>query len=144
MRVIFYCNIMPSFSFGIIKRKTYFPQWVMFWNIGRIYFFFFSIQHNRWINFLNFSPTIFFWWVIYCFPVIFIWDDFILLFFAGLFCCLYNLTQQLQHIETICFFYWRGISLLFSFYPIRRIYAWRRVTRNFSGQGRFLKIGALQ
>ena len=45
----------------------------MFWNISRIYIYFFSIQN---IIFVNFFPIIFFWWKVYSLPLMFIYKRF--------------------------------------------------------------------
>ena len=53
----------------------FFTIWFMFWNISRLYLFFFSIQNiknNCYIIFLKHFLIIFFWWIVYFFPVIFI------------------------------------------------------------------------
>ena len=45
----------------------FFTLWVLLWNVGRIYFLVFSVQNiksNREVIFHNFSPIIFFRWVI--------------------------------------------------------------------------------
>ena len=96
---------MSFFSIWSHKKKNLlFTIWIMFWDIGRIYFFFFNIQNIKsnsvshiYIIFLKFFPIIFFWWKIYSFPVIFQF----LLFFAYLCWVLHDLTQALQRIENI-------------------------------------------
>ena len=96
---------MSFFSIWSHKKKNLlFTVWIMFWDISRIYFFFFNIQNIKsnsvshiYIIFLKFFPIIFFWWKIYSFPVIFQF----LLFFAYLCWVLHDLTQALQRIENI-------------------------------------------
>ena len=91
----------------------------MFWNISRIYFFFFSIQNaksNCNIIFLKIFAVIFLWWEIYSFPIVFIYKRFnFCFFFADLFLFLHDLTRLLQHIESsCCIFYWWDSLLLLS------------------------------
>ena len=62
-----------------LKEYLFFTIWVMFWNISRIYFFFFSIQNikSNWciISLKSFS-IIFFWWKICSVSVVFIYKRF--------------------------------------------------------------------
>ena len=79
---------------------------VMFWNISKIYIFYFSmknIKSNFYIVFFKFFPIIFSWWEIYPFPVTFIYKTFNFWHFLWL--------------DWICYCF-------FVFYPIRRSYIW--------------------
>ena len=79
---------------------------VMFWNISKIYIFYFSmknIKSNFYIVFFKFFPIIFFWWESYPFPVTFIYKTFNFWHFLWL--------------DWICYCF-------FFFYPIRRSYIW--------------------
>ena len=84
---LFYCKLMLFFPYVIIKRIIYFSQlnfMFIFWNISRIYAFFFSIQNiksNCYIIFLNSFPVIFFWCIIFFFPVKFFYKRFNFNFF---------------------------------------------------------------
>ena len=85
MLIVFLLQGNPIFlHLKSLKKNLFVTVWVMFWNISRIYFFFFSIQNiksNCYIIFLKFFPIIFFWWKIYSFPVTFIYDlIFVILF----------------------------------------------------------------
>ena len=68
------------FFFENIKIITcFFTIWVMFWNISKIYFFFFCLENIESfceIIILKLFPVIFFWWKIYFFPVMFIYKRF--------------------------------------------------------------------
>ena len=53
----------------------FFTIWGFFWNISRIYFFFFSVEtikSNCYVIFLNVFPVICLWWIVYSFVKIFI------------------------------------------------------------------------
>ena len=80
MLIVFYCKIMPFFSiWDHSENSWFFANWVMLWNINRIYFFFFNIQNikrNCYMIFLKFFPIIFFLWKIYSFSLIFIYKRF--------------------------------------------------------------------
>ena len=105
--------------------------WVIFWNIRKIYFFFFHIQNiksNYYIVFLKIFPIIFFWWKIYFFLLLFIYKrlnfcDYLSMFFY--FCMVKcYVTAYWKHLS---FFIDRTYCCFFLFYPIRIIYIW--VTR---------------
>ena len=70
-------NHLCVYTFSIwthFKNNLLFTIWVMFWNISRLFVFFFSIRNiknNCYIIFLKYFRVIFFWWKIYSFPVIF-------------------------------------------------------------------------
>ena len=52
---------------------------INFWDVSWIYFFFFNIQNiksNCRIVFLKSFPIIYFWWIVYSFPLIFIYKRF--------------------------------------------------------------------
>ena len=56
----------------------------MFWNISRIYFFFFSIQNirsNYYIIFLILFPVIFLWWNIYSLTVLILYKRLLSFYF---------------------------------------------------------------
>ena len=119
-----YCKIIPSFSIWNYKKNNLFSRiWILFWNIGKIYFSFLACKALTAVVRLFFSNFImgylFFPSFIYLLKVWF------LLFFEDLFLFLHDLTQLLHRIESIFyFFYWLDLLLFFFvfFYPIKRIY----------------------
>ena len=65
MQTVFYCKIMLSFSVqNHWKNDFFFTIWIALWNAGRICFG---------LIYQNFSQ-LFFWWVIYSFPVMCIYE----------------------------------------------------------------------
>ena len=57
----------------------FFTGWVLYWNASWTYLFFFSIQNiknNCQTIFLKRFPIVYFWWIIYSFPIIFIYKWF--------------------------------------------------------------------
>ena len=105
--------------------------WVMFWNISRIYIYFFSIQNiksNCYIFFLKFLRITFFWWKMYSLPVISTWKGLIFVILCGSFLITswFNATVTaywkhfLSFLLMVCFFV---------FYPIKKIYIWYTTIR---------------
>ena len=103
----------------------FFTICAIFWNMCKMYFFFFSIQNirsNSYIIFLKLFPAIFFWWVIYSFPVYLFMKGLIFLIFCRSFLSSswFNatVTAYWKHSPS---FLLAGIIVAF-FYSIRRIY----------------------
>ena len=72
---------MPFFFLFVWNHSYHFLVFTIrinFWDISWIYFFFFNIQNikNNCRIFLKGFPIIHFWWIIYSFPVIFIYKRF--------------------------------------------------------------------
>ena len=74
-----------GFSFAFLsvwnhqKDNLILTNWVMFWNLSRVYFFFFILQNitsNRYIFVPRLFPINFFWEKFYSTPVIFIYKWF--------------------------------------------------------------------
>ena len=76
---------MPS-HLESFRKKSFFTLWVVFSNIGRIYFFnnsiksfitnIWNIRNDRRITFYQFVPVIISWWKLFTLPIIFIYKRF--------------------------------------------------------------------
>ena len=81
-RQYFYCKIMAYFLFftwNLYYNCLFFTNRINFWDISWTNFFFFNIQNiksNCWIIFPKRFPIIYFWWIIYSFPVTYIYKRF--------------------------------------------------------------------
>ena len=101
----------------------------LFWNICRICFLLFSIQNiksNCYTIFIIFFSIVFFWWKIYSFLVVFIYQRFnfcyslqILFYFFIIYQDCYSVLK-----EFIIFFIDMIYYCFFVFYSIMRIYIW--------------------
>ena len=132
IQITFYCKIMSSFSFWIIKRTISFTfRWsgyeLGFFNTNRIYFQFLNKQHierNCWIILFKSFPAIFYRRVIYSFPVLVIYKTlnfwFSLRFFSYFFMNYCNYCSIFKTFITIDKIY----CCFFVFYPVRRNYTW--------------------
>ena len=92
-----------------LKNNAFFTIWVMFSNINRIYFFFFSIQNikrNCSIILSNIPRSSFSGGKLIPSQLIYLWNVLFLSSFADLFFFLFphNLTWLLWHIESIYYF----------------------------------------
>ena len=122
---------MPSFFFFIWNYEEsylFFMGWAMFSNISRVYFFFFNMQKiksNFRIIFLKCFPVIYFWQIIYSFPIIFIYKRFNVWnsLFLDAIQFLYDLMQPLPHIENIYDHHFFGFIYVF-FIQSGRINIW--------------------
>ena len=112
----------------LLRELFVFYGLIYVFKLGWKYFFFFSIQNvksNFWIIFLKLFPTIYFWWIIYSFPIIFIyklvniwnsfwmWFNFFIIWCNS--CCL---------LKTFINFIFRVYCCFFVFYPVWRINIW--------------------
>ena len=53
-KIIFQCKIMPFLSiWNRWRNNLFFVIWVMFWNISRIYIFFFSIEKEQLLHYFS-------------------------------------------------------------------------------------------
>ena len=53
-KIIFQCKIMPFLSiWNCWRNNLFFVIWVMFWNISRIYIFFFSIEKEQLLHYFS-------------------------------------------------------------------------------------------
>ena len=102
----------------------------MFWNMTKIYLFFFSIQKTSRaiarLFFSNFFQSSFSHGKFIPFHLYLFIQDLVFVFLL-----FYDLVQLLQHIESIyCIFYWWHLLLLLLFHcPVRRIYIWSTTIR---------------
>ena len=103
-----------------LKHNLFFMLWVLFWNVGRIYFLVFCtqiIKSNRKIILLKYFPIIFIWWVIYSFLSMVIYKRFNFWYSFRFFSIFFHgLMRLLQRVEDIYYhFYWKDLLHLFWF-----------------------------
>ena len=116
----------PS-PFGIIKKyNLLFKVWILFWNISRICFFFYNIQNlksNSYIIFLKLFLTIFFWWKLYSFLVIFIHKRLNFCYYLWVFFCFFVILHYYYNVlKAFIIFFIDGIYYcFFALYPTRSI-----------------------
>ena len=99
----------------------------MFWNIEGIYIFVFSIQNIQssfYIIFLKFFSTIFFWWIVYSFPVIYIYECLNFCYSFSMFSYFFIIQRNYYSVlKTFVILFIDGIyCCLFVFYPVKIIY----------------------
>ena len=99
--------------FRIIKRITCFPEFfeLFFETWAGYIIFFFSLQiikSNCQIIFFNFSQIIFFWWIIYSFPVILIYKE---LNFCHCF-RIFLFVHDLEWLHDLVMAYWKHLLFL--------------------------------
>ena len=91
-----------------------FTGWVMFWNVSRVYFFFFNIQNiksNCRIIFLKRFPVVYFWWIFYSISIIFIdkrfnfWYSLRISFDCFMIWCNTVNVDQLHYSDLLIFFF---------------------------------------
>ena len=126
MLIVFLLQMMPFLSiWNHCNNNFFFTFWVIFWNIGSIYFFFFSIQNiksNCYFIFLNFFSNQLFWWKLYSFSVIFTYKRFNFSYSLCIFFLfLHDLVRLLQRIQKneIYRFYFFIQSREFIYDPVR-------------------------
>ena len=118
MLIVFLLQGNAILLFEIIKKNNlFFTIWIKFWNMNRIWFFFFSIQNvksNCYIIFSQFFPIIFFWWKIYSFPAIFFVKALLFVILCGSFLISSWFSATVtEYWKNICLIYWWDLLLLF-------------------------------